>query len=154
MLQALDYFRRLYKKETDQEFSIPPIAMDPAYYLVPTWDYVCWLEERLSKYETEPLPEASYTTTSKDSIGDILGFLRQNFPGHSFAVNPLNLRSPLYIDGRPIPQQFTHPDEMSFNVAFGQVPDQYATTEEYLKHELLIRVAKYLSSQGESNEHV
>ena len=63
MLQVLDYFRRLYKQETSKEpsESPPPVGVPLPYLMFPTWEYVCWLEGRLSKYEKEPLPEGKMT---------------------------------------------------------------------------------------------
>jgi len=60
MLQVLDYFRRLYTQETNNpEAEFTP---DSKTIFTPTWEYVCWLENRLSKYEKEPLPETETTT--------------------------------------------------------------------------------------------
>lgn len=62
MLQVLDYFRRLYKQENDTSFEMYPKGITTV--MVPTWGYVCWLEQRLDKYEKEPLPEGKVTTTT------------------------------------------------------------------------------------------
>lgn len=167
MLQVLDYFRRLYKKETGYEISTDPTTAQKQFpisyvqhngvrerigeYLShPTWEYVCWLETRLSKYEKEPQPGTTITTAIYNPILDIL---KESFPDHTFELK--EDRGYLYIDGKKATMEWTHPDEASVNFAVhGEVPDQFATAEEYLKHELQERVAKYLSSQGEKNERV
>jgi len=167
MLQVLDYFRRLYKKETGYDVSTDPTTAQTkfpisyvqhagqreflgSYLSHPTWEYVCWLEARLSKYEKEPLEAGTITTTIYNPILDIL---KDSFPDHTFELK--EDKGYLYIDGKKATMQWTHPDEASVNFAVhGEVPDQFATAEEYLKHELQKRVAEYLSSQGEKNEHV
>jgi len=43
----------------------------------------------------------------------------------------------LYIDEKKAIVKWMHPDEASVNFAtHGEMPDQFATAEEYLKHEL------------------
>jgi hypothetical protein len=61
MVHVLDYFRRLYKQETQKGIEQPAGPANTLF--VPTWEYVCWLEGRLDKYEKEPLPETITTTT-------------------------------------------------------------------------------------------
>jgi hypothetical protein len=167
MMQVLDYFRQLYKNETGYEISTDPTVAQrrfpPSYVLHngvreligeyeshPTWEYVRWLESRLSKYEKE-LFETGIVTTA--IYNPILNSLKESFPDHTFELK--EDKGYLYIDGKKATMEWTHPDEASVNFAVhGEVPDQFATAEEYLKHELQEGVAKYLSLQGEKHEHV
>jgi len=82
MMQVLDYFRQLYKNETGYEISTDPTVAQrrfpPSYVLHngvrerigeyeshPTWEYVRWLESRLSKCERiSTLSEADNATTT------------------------------------------------------------------------------------------
>lgn len=72
MLRVLDYFRHLYKKETQKDyyntFEFPPQVLLPSS--IPSWEYVCWLEHRLSKYESEELltTKAVITATNTEEF--------------------------------------------------------------------------------------
>lgn len=119
----------------------------------PTWEYVCWLEEKLSKYIPNPLLEAEYPVATSDPF---LAELRKAFPDHTFEYDYdfVSHRDNLLIDGLIVTLKWTHPDETYLNAMSGEVPDQFATTEDYLKHEILKQVAEYLTHKGEKNERV
>jgi len=168
MVQTLDWLRQLYKKETNNEPCTDPTTAQirfPVTYCVqnghrerigefvsfPTWEYVCWLEEKLSKSLPNPMLEAEYSVATSDPF---LSELRKAFPNHTFEYdyNFSSHRDDLLIDGLAMTLQWTHPDEAYLNGLSGEMPDQFATTEDYLKHEVLKQVAEYLTHKGEKNE--
>jgi hypothetical protein len=67
MMQVLDRFRKEYEKETGKDFSDRNLLSSNKYLTQPTWDYVCWLEKRLSGWEGI-LRKESYTVTTATTI--------------------------------------------------------------------------------------
>ena len=67
MLQVLDKYRKEYEEVTGKPYDELDKNASTEYLRVPTWEYVCWLENKLAKHEGA-VEETPYTITTASTI--------------------------------------------------------------------------------------